>query len=62
MIALLLVPALLLLVIVFVGPLFRYAWLSCPSQLRHLLAWTKAGIHKYVVADCIASKTVFGLS
>ena len=45
MIALLLVPALLLLVIVFVGPLFRYAWLSfhADSVITGLIAVPNGG-------------------
>ena len=45
MIALLLVPALLLLVIVFVGPLFRYAWLSfhADSVITGLIAIPNGG-------------------
>jgi multiple sugar transport system permease protein len=45
MIALLLVPALLLLVVVFVGPLFRYAWLSfhADSVITGLIAIPNGG-------------------
>ena len=45
MIALLLVPALLLLVVVFVGPLFRYAWLSfhADSVVTGLIAIPNGG-------------------
>ena len=45
MIALLLVPALLLLVVVFVGPLFRYAWLSfhADSVITELIAIPNGG-------------------
>ncbi len=45
MIALLLVPALLLLVVVFVGPLFRYAWLSfhADSVITGLIAISNGG-------------------
>ena len=45
MIAFLLVPALLLLVIVFVGPLFRYAWLSfhADSVITGLIAIPNGG-------------------
>jgi multiple sugar transport system permease protein len=45
MIALLLVPALLLLVVVFVGPLFRYAWLSfhADSVITGLIAVPNGG-------------------
>ena len=45
MIVLLLVPALLLLVIVFVGPLFRYAWLSfhADSVITGLIAIPNGG-------------------
>ena len=45
MIALLLVPSLLLLVVVFVGPLFRYAWLSfhADSVITGLIAIPNGG-------------------
>ncbi len=45
MIALLVVPALLLLVVVFVGPLFRYAWLSfhADSVITGLIAVPNGG-------------------